>query len=264
MTKKEKVKKQFVDEINTAIVELGQSISCPNGDWIVKGFIDIAKNIYTISVDTKVVSKIVELLLFPNLCAFAKKFNYKIILSKEQNFYPDLTFVDKEGNKFAVDIKTTYRKDEQSVSGMTLGAFTGYFRDRSSSKNTTFPYNDYIGHFVLGVIYSRKEQIIDERKIYQMKDLKNIPSVIADFQFFIQEKYKIAIDRPGSGNTKNIGSVNKIDDLVNGKGPFSTMGENIFDDYWRNYLTKEMAKAAELEKPYYTNLQQYKSFKKIK
>src|SRR3972149_4064809 len=33
-------------------------LSTPSGDWSVKGFIDIAKNIYTISVDTKVVEKI--------------------------------------------------------------------------------------------------------------------------------------------------------------------------------------------------------------
>ena len=33
------------------------------GDWVVKGFIDVYRNIYTISVDTKVVSKIIELQL---------------------------------------------------------------------------------------------------------------------------------------------------------------------------------------------------------
>lgn len=32
-------------------------LSTPSGDWTVKGFIDIAKNVYTISVDTKVISK---------------------------------------------------------------------------------------------------------------------------------------------------------------------------------------------------------------
>ena len=34
-----------------------------NHDWIVKGFIDIDKNVYTITNDTKVVSKIIEILL---------------------------------------------------------------------------------------------------------------------------------------------------------------------------------------------------------
>ena len=53
---KEKFKKELlihVDLFNTAI-------STNSGDWVVKGFIDIAKNIYTISVDTKVVSKIIR------------------------------------------------------------------------------------------------------------------------------------------------------------------------------------------------------------
>ena len=35
------------------------------GDWVVKGFIDTYENIYTISADTKVISKLIELMLFP-------------------------------------------------------------------------------------------------------------------------------------------------------------------------------------------------------
>lgn len=34
-------------------------------DWIVKGFIDVDKNIYTITNDKKVISKIIEILLIP-------------------------------------------------------------------------------------------------------------------------------------------------------------------------------------------------------
>lgn len=88
-----------------------------------------------------------------------------------------------------------------------------------------------------------------------MDDLQNITSVIKDFVFFVQEKYLIAIDRPGSGNTKNIGSVIKIDELINGKGPFAELGEDIFDDYWMYYLTKDMAKAVDLKgAPYKTKI----------
>ena len=147
---------------------------------------------------------------------------------------------------------------------MTLGAFTGYFRDRKSTKNITFPYDEYVGHFVLGIIYSRNEKVTDERNIYKIDDLQNITSVAKDFDFFVQEKYKIAIDRPGSGNTKNIGSVSNIDSLKNGKGPFVDLGEDVFDDYWAFYLTKDMAKAAELNKTPYSNLKQYKDWRKIK
>jgi Restriction endonuclease EcoRV. len=85
---------------------------------------------------------------------------------------------------------------------MTLGAFTGYFRQRDSRKNTKYPYNQYAGHFVLGVIYTKCDDVADERQQFALNDLEKIPSVIKDFQFFVQPKYKIASARPGSGNTK--------------------------------------------------------------
>ena len=145
---------------------------------------------------------------------------------------------------------------------MTLGAFTGYFRERNSLKNITHPYNEYKAHVVLGVIYDTITDI-DERKSYTLEQLSDITSVVKNFQFFVQEKWKIAIDRPGSGNTKNIGSVNNIDDLINGQGVFSELGEDVFDDYWMYYLTTDMAMRAELLNPYYKNIVEYKRFKHI-
>ena len=261
--KKEELKNDFLRLIQIEVANFSKSVATDRGDWIVKGFIDIAKNIYTISIDTKVISKIMELLIFPNICAFAEKNGFIIVLSKEQNFYPDITFIDKNGFKYAIDIKSTYRKDEKSVNGMTLGAFTGYFRDRKRAKNITFPYDEYVGHFVLGIIYTRADDVADERKIYGLSDLQNITSVVKDFDFFVQEKYKIAIDRPGSGNTKNIGGVINIEQLINGSGPFAQLGEDTFNDYWMYYLTKDMALAAELPNPLYANLKQYKEFKNL-
>jgi len=41
------------------------------------------------------------------------------------------------------------------------------------------------------------------------------------------------------------------------------LGEDVFDDYWVNYLTPDMAKKAELAKPYYNNLKSYKKFRNI-
>ncbi|MBI1918308.1 MAG: hypothetical protein HYS12_26755 [Planctomycetes bacterium] len=40
---------------------------------------------------------------------------------------------------------------------MTLGAFTGYFRNRTSRKNISFPYAEYGKHYILGIIYSRAD-----------------------------------------------------------------------------------------------------------
>ena len=237
-----------------------KAISTREGDWIIKGFIDVYKRIYTISVDTKIVSKVLELLLFPEFVKFSERHNLKLELSPQQNFYPDLTFTSLVmGSKFALDIKSTYRIDETKASGMTLGAFTGYFRNRNSNKNVLYPYNQYEGHFVLGVIYSRKE-FIDELKQYSLEELEKIPSVINNFTFFAQPKYRIASDSPGSGNTKNIGSVINIKDLINGSGPFAQLGEEVYDDYWMYYLTKDMASVMNLPRPY-TNLKTYLAYK---
>lgn len=162
--------------------------------------------------------------------AFAEKHHLKLVLSREQNHYPDLTFVDDAERKFAVDLKSTYQTSADRVSTMTLGAFTGYFHDRTSRKNITFPYGEYSGHFVLGVIYSRAEVKADELKTYGVDELTTVPSVVKDLQFFAQPKYLVAKDQPGSGNTKNIGAVGKVSELVNGTGPFATLGEDTFDD----------------------------------
>src|SRR5437764_221908 len=50
-----------------------KAIATNEGDWIIKGFIDIYRQIYTVSVDTKIVSKVLELLLFPMFVDFAKQ-----------------------------------------------------------------------------------------------------------------------------------------------------------------------------------------------
>ena len=52
-----------------------------------------------------------------------------------------------------------------------------------------------------------------------------------------KEKYKISGDKPGSGNTENIGSfkTNKMEYLINGEGPFSELGVDVYEDYWTGY-----------------------------
>ena len=50
----------FLQKLQEEVVEYNKILATDNGDWIVKGFIDIYKNIYTITLDTKVVSKVIE------------------------------------------------------------------------------------------------------------------------------------------------------------------------------------------------------------
>lgn len=255
-------KHAFLKAIQARMDKFSKAVATDEGDWIVKGFIDVYKNVYAISIDTKVISKVLELLLFPVFVDFGKEHELQIELSSQQNFYPDISFVHKSTNrKFALDIKSAYRTSETAVNGMTLGAFTGYFRNRDSSKNIRYPYNAYEGHYVLGVVYSQNKMDHNECPKYTLDTFHKIPSVIRNFTFFAQPKYKIASTRPGSGNTKNIGSCTLVDDLVKGAGPFNKLGEDVYDDYWMCYLTEGMAKSLEMQRPY-TNIKEYFEYKK--
>jgi len=174
---------EFEQQMRSYLPQFRSALATDVGDWVVKGFIDTKYNIYTISSDTKVISKLIELMLFPLFSQFANEFDYELHLTEHQNYYPDITFIAKDGTKTAIDLKSTYRLSSRRVSGFTLGAFTGYFRQRNSTKNITFPYQEYNQHFVLGVIYSRSPIEIDERQIYKLEDLSIIQSVAHNFVF---------------------------------------------------------------------------------
>jgi len=241
----EKFKKEFKYKLNEFVSSLKDYISTSDDQWTIKGFIDVFKNIYTVSADTKIVSKILEIHLFPKLLEFAHKNKYRIVLAEQQNYYPDLSFVHgrDERIKFALDLKTTYRLPEnpEFCNGFTLGSHGEYFVNRKSNKNIQFPYEEYLGHFCLGIIYSRSaSEQVDETKTYSLKQLKAIVSVIGDFEFFVLEKWEIASDYQGSSNTANIGSITKIDDILSGNGVFKNLGEQWFDDYWVNYGKMQM------------------------
>jgi hypothetical protein len=281
---KNKYKLEFKKELDNFANRLEKYVSTDNGDWSIKGFIDVYKNIYTISSDTKIVSKILEIHIFPQILQFAESIDYKIILAEKQNWYPDLTFVSKKNDevKFALDIKTTFRRNEKTA-GFTLGSHGGYFKERDKDKNIQFPYNQYSGHFCLGVIYTRTDVTDDlaeteifqvqelqeeyetpnkkvgEREVTTVKELKSITSVIKDFDFFASEKWKIASDKQGSGNTANIGSIVDIADLKSGNGIFSQLGEEWFDEYWINHGSAIMLKDGKTTK--ITTLKDYLEFK---
>lgn len=281
---KNKYKSDFKKELDKFADKLEKYVSTDNGDWTVKGFIDVYKNIYTISSDTKIVSKILEIHIFPQILLFADSIGYKIILAEKQNWYPDLTFVKKDNEevKFALDIKTTFRRNDK-IAGFTLGSHGGYFKERDKDKNIQFPYNQYTGHYCLGVIYTRTDvsddlveteiyqvqelqeeykipnKKVGERSVTTVKNLKSITSVIKDFDFFAAEKWKIASDKQGSGNTANIGSIFDIEDLKNENGIFSKLGEEWFDEYWINHGSATTVKDGKLTK--ITTLKDFLEFK---
>lgn len=284
LTDKNKYKLEFKKALDKFAEKLEKYVSTDNGDWTVKGFIDVYKNIYTISSDTKIVSKILEIHIFPQILQFADSIGYKIILAEKQNWYPDLTFVHKKNDavKFALDLKTTFRRNHKTA-GFTLGSHRGYFKERDKDKNIQFPYNHYLGHYCLGVIYTRIDfsddlsdteiyqveelqeehdkpiKKVGERDVTAVKNLQSITSVIKNFDFFAAEKWKIASDKQGSGNTANIGSIVDIDDLRNENGIFSQLGEDWFDEYWINHGLVTMVKDGKTMK--ITTLKDFLEFK---
>ena len=74
--KNESEKQQFAARLKAFAMTLTKKTTF-NNEWTVKGFIDVFEHIYTISSDTKVISKVLELQLFPEFLAFAKCFKYK-------------------------------------------------------------------------------------------------------------------------------------------------------------------------------------------
>ena len=236
-----------------------QLLETKDNEWIVKGFIDIDKNIYTITNDTKVVSKIIEIILIPKLDLFAKKNSLTLELPTKQNYYPDLTFIDSDGNKFAVDFKSSYYENN-TINGLTLGSYWGYFRNKKEKMNMDYAYDEYISHIVLGILYKQTVDTLNEKELFNIDELNAIHSVIQNFVFFVQPKWKIAGDIPGSGNTRNIGGITDIDKLIEGEGPFSVLGEDVFDDYWMNYYNKADAKDNGIGTPHYYNLVSYKEY----
>lgn len=264
----QQIKDKFIVEFRKSLDSLCKSVTTDDMQWTIKGFLDIYKNLYTISSDTKVVSKILEIHLFPILNEFAKNMGYTIEVPNSQNYYPDLTYtkIDEPSIKFAVDIKTTFRRlkktkgEKTSQVGFTLGSHGSYFKERNLKKNIQYPYNQYKGHFCLAIVYTQAVETeedandFDEMKTFKVNELgeskqkdstlrtivsrdslTDINSVIKDMKFYFVEKWKIASDGQGSGNTANIGSTNKEDNLVKENGVFYQLGEDIFDDYWKNY-----------------------------
>ena len=172
------LKNAFKEALAVLASTLSDYASTDAGEWTIKGFIDTYREVYTISSDTKVVSKILESHLFPKILAFAQEQGFEVILADHQNYYPDISFVSKtdENVKFAA------------------------------------------------------------------------------------EKWRISSDKRGSGNTANIGSIQRIADIVSGNGMFAKLGEEWFDDYWMNY-SKITIKTQSGETKRITSLEEFVTYR---
>jgi hypothetical protein len=199
----------------------------------VVGMATDAGELYPIGTDTKVLSTAFELVVRPLVHAIAAQQGVAVAEPTAQTVYPDFTLLDGEADpaKIAVDVKTTYRRPHISF---TLGSYTSFLRN--NTKNIHFPHDSYARHLVVGFVYDRfvPEEVVH---VHDVADVAGIPSPVANVEWFVQDKYRIAGARPGSGNTTNIGSIKDADiaAFTDGEGPFAARGEAVFVEYWRNY-----------------------------
>lgn len=200
------------------------------------GILDSNNRIHTLGTDSKIIGRIFEMFAQPVLEEIAAENGYILKTPESQTVYPDFIMMksDDSDEKIAIDIKTTYVSSDRSSIKFTLGAFGSYMRN--NTKNIEYKYTDYIRHYVIGFIYKRNDAA-QESRVYDFNCREQIILPYHDVKYFISEKYKIAGDKPGSGNTENIGSFSTkdINDFKDGKGPFSELGQDIFDLYWKYY-----------------------------
>jgi hypothetical protein len=158
-----------------------------------------------------------------------------VVEESPQTVYPDFTLSrpNSNGGRLAVDIKTTYRKRSF---GYTLGSYTSFLRD--GKKNILHPYSQYSEHWVIGFVYDRVTPTSQATTPSPTEQALVCP--YRNVEWFVQEKYRIAGELPGSGNTANIGSIKgrSLAAFWAGNGPFAEHGEDVFRAYWSHFSSQ--------------------------
>ena len=236
----QKVGEIFMDiDINVVKSEiLKELIDLKDPKKEIVGFAGKDKKVYTVGSDSKIIGRLFEVLTQPKLEKVAKKLHLNLNESPKQTIYPDFWLSNPNNpdrNRIAIDIKTTYRHGKKSKFGFTLGSYTSFLRN--GTKNIAGSYDMYSTHLIIGFIYTRNVNYVTE--VIPFSEVESATPAVLDIDYFVAEKYKISGEKPGSGNTANIGTISSENmlDFSGERGPFATIGNNIFEDYWRNYPT---------------------------
>ncbi len=200
------------------------------------GILDTGNRVHTLGTDSKIIGRVFEMFTQPVLENIAERHHLNMETPKSQTVYPDFVLLSspRAMNKIAIDVKTTYVDRSASPIKFTLGSFASYMRD--NKKNIAYRYTEYSKHYVIGFVYIRNDNA-QESRVYEYEHRDQIVCPYREVRFFMQEKYKIAGDKPGSGNTENIGSIasRDFDDFKYGRGPFAVLGHDVYDLYWKYY-----------------------------
>ena len=202
-------------------------------DYTIVGILTREHTIYPLGTDTKVLSTVFESFARPIVYRIAGAHGFDVWEPEVQNSYPDFTLLRSPDDpaKIAVDVKTTYADRPDAKIKFTLGGYTSFLR--KETKNIEFPYSQYAKHWIIGYVY-RRTFPTERRHLYALDDIDHVPPPYQGVDVFVQEKWRIAGDKAGSGNTTNIGSIRgTVADFKAGNGVFTSYEEYL--DYWRNY-----------------------------
>lgn len=149
--------------------------------------------------------------------------------------YPDLEVFGERfgGGARAVDIKCARRGRTRVSLNNRIALYTGntYFLwPQLKFSGIARPFGEYHEHVSIVVIYTFDA---------------SIPERITDVQVVAHETWKIASRARASATREYIGSVQKIDDVIEGRGEFDSAVE--FYDYWR-HSTRRWKKSPEAER----------------
>ena len=166
---------------------LVEEISKLRDKYSIRGVVDSYGNVYPLGADTKVLSTVFELISRPAIYAAGKILGYTVKEPDVQNHYPDFTLYKDDDvlGKIAIDVKTTYRKQENGKFHYTLGGYTGFIRRGNELKNIVFPFDEYSQHWVVGYVYSRIVRLNNIKHRYTINELGRIPLSFGDVQFFV-------------------------------------------------------------------------------
>lgn len=189
--------------------------------WNFVGILDTNKKIHPIPKNLNFQALFERLVMEKLGGVLTRKYKIKVVDPDSIRAYPDIILEGGilKDNSVAVDIKTGRRNGNQTH--FTLGSYAGYFRNPDKKMaGCVRPYNSFSEHWAICFIYDWNPD-------------SNTLGMISNIQIIVQEKWKLASKRTGTGTTTAIGSIRGVDKIMKGQGDFKN--EKEFLTYWREY-----------------------------
>lgn len=124
-------KHEFRSALTNFSQSLSRSVSDSTGQWAIKGFIDIYKNIYAISSDTKLVSKILEIHLLPKVLQFAEQNGFAVVLPETRTTIPTYHLLQRTSSQQSMPWTSRQPIDYPTSHGCATDLLLGRMADIS-------------------------------------------------------------------------------------------------------------------------------------